>query len=233
MHTHKVAIVTGGNRGIGLEICRQLAQQGITVILTARALVKADQAAATLRDQGLTVHARQLDVTNGTQIARLVASVMDEFGRIDILVNNAGILLDRGPGLDVTAEQLRQSFETNVIAPVQMMQAVIPYMQQGDYGRIVNVSSRMGSLTHMGAGTLAYRASKSALNAATRVIASELADSHILVNACHPGWVQTDMGGSNAARTIAEGADTPVWLATLPDDGPTNGFFDNRQPLAW
>jgi NAD(P)-dependent dehydrogenase (short-subunit alcohol dehydrogenase family) len=158
---------------------------------------------------------------------------MDQFGRIDILVNNAGVLLDRGPGMDVTGDQLRQTFETNVVAPVQLMQAVIPFMQQRDYGRIVNVSSIMGSMANMGAGTLAYRASKSALNAATRVLASETADSGILINACHPGWVQSDMGGPNATRTIPEGADTPVWLATLPDDGPTNGFFDKRQPLAW
>lgn len=233
MHTNKVAIVTGGNRGIGLEICRQLAQQHITIILTARSLVKAEQAAANLQSKEAQIYARQLDVTDALGVERLVADIMDEFGRIDILINNAGIFLDRNPGMSVSAAQLRQTYETNVIAPIKLMQTVIPHMRQRGYGRIVNVSSRMGSLTHMGGGSLAYRSSKSALNAATRVFSAETAGSGILVNTCHPGWVQTDMGGPNASLTIAEGADTPVWLATLPDDGPTGAFFADREPLDW
>jgi NAD(P)-dependent dehydrogenase (short-subunit alcohol dehydrogenase family) len=233
MNANQVAIVTGGNRGIGLEICRQLAQQQITVILTSRSLVKAEQAAADLHDAGLSVFARQLDTTDAFSIERLVTDVMDEFGRIDILVNNAGVFLDRNPGMSVSADQLRQTFETNVIGPIKLMQTVIPHMRQRGNGRIVNVSSRMGSLEHMGSGSLAYRSSKSALNAATRVFSAENVDSGILINACHPGWVQTDMGGPNASLTIEDGADTPVWLATLPDDGPTGGFFADRKPLAW
>lgn len=233
MHANKTAIVTGGNRGIGLEICRQLAQQKITVILTARSLLKAEQAAANLKDANLHIVARQLDVTDAFGIERLVADVMDEFGRIDILINNAGIFLDRNPGMTVSADQLRQTYETNVIAPIKLMQTVIPHMRQRGYGRIVNVSSRMGSLEHMGSGSLAYRSSKSALNAATRVFSAETTNTGILINTCHPGWVQTDMGGSNASLTLAQGADTPVWLATLPDDGPSGKFFADREPLAW
>lgn len=233
MHEKQIALVTGGNRGIGLEICRQLAQQGITVLLTARSAEKAEAAADTLRHDGADVRARVLDVTNADSIEALVSGAVAEFGRIDILVNNAGIFIDRGAVLSTTADQLRQTYETNIIGPVLLMQAVIPVMQQQRRGRIVNVSSRMGSLTHMGGGSLGYRTSKAALNAATRAFSAEFGGDGILINTCHPGWVQTDMGGPNASWTVEQGADTPVWLATLPDDGPTGGFFFDRQPLEW
>jgi NAD(P)-dependent dehydrogenase (short-subunit alcohol dehydrogenase family) len=233
MDTKRTAIVTGGNRGIGYDICRQLGEQGYTVLMGSRDAANGAEAAAALRDGGADVTALTLDVSQRGSIEQAVTTVWERFGRIDVLVNNAGIFLDRYSGLDVTPDTVRQTLEVNVLGPLQLMQAVIPYMQQGGYGRIVNVSSMMGQLSGMGSGSLAYRTSKSALNALTRVLAAEVRDSNILINAASPGWVRSDMGGPSASRTLAEGADTPVWLATLPDSGPTGGFFHDRQQVAW
>lgn len=233
MNTKRTAIVTGGNRGIGYDICRQLGEQGYSVLMGSRDAANGAEAAAALRDGGADVTALTLDVSQRGSIERAVASAWERFGRIDVLVNNAGIFLDRYSGLDVAQETVRQTLEVNVMGPLYLMQAVIPYMRQGGYGRIVNVSSKMGQLSGMGSGSLAYRTSKSALNAMTAILAAEVRDSNILINAASPGWVRSDMGGPSASRTLAEGADTPVWLATLPDDGPTGGFFHDRQQVAW
>lgn len=231
----RVAVVTGANRGIGFEICRQLAQQGIHTVLTSRDAAKGEAAWRTLRDRGLPVTCQLLDVTNAQQIETLAAAVGKQFGRIDILINNAGIMLDpRGSRLlDSRLQTYRDTFETNVLGALALTQALLPLMQKRNYGRIVNLSSGQGQLSEMGGGTPAYRVSKTALNALTRIVAAETRATNILVNSMCPGWVKTDMGGPNAPRTAEQGADTAVWLATLPDGGPTGGFFRDRKPIPW
>lgn len=231
----RIAIVTGGNRGIGLEICRQLAVRSkIRVLLTARNVSAGKEAAAQLKDEGGDVQFHALEVTDQNSVRRLVKYVADHHGRADILVNNAGVYLDSGHTLEqIDVGLVRQTFETNFFGPLRLCQALLPLMKRHNYGRIVNLSSGMGSLTKMGGGAAGYRTSKAALNALTRVLAAELAGTNILINSVNPGWVRTDMGGAHAARTVAEGADTAVWLATLPDDGPTGGFFRDREPVPW
>ena len=232
----RAAVVTGANRGIGLEICRQLGRrQDLRVVLTARNAEKGKAAAGQLRKEGVDVDFRPLDVTSEEAIRALADWLAATYGRCDILVNNAGILADpRGSRfLDSKPAAYRQTLETNVFGPLLLTQALVPLMNKNRYGRIVNVSSGQGQLSTMGPGTPAYRISKTALNALTRILAAELSGSGILVNSACPGWVRTDMGGPGAPRTVEQGADTPVWLATLPDDGPSGGFFRDRKPIAW
>ncbi len=230
----RVAVVTGANRGIGYEICRQLSSLGVAVVLTARDGDAGNQAREKLAVEGIDVHFHKLDVTNEGSIQKLAKFIENQVGRADILVNNAGIYIDRGIApLEVGAELVRGTMETNFIGPIRLTQSLVPLMKRNRYGRVVNVSSQMGSLAEMGTGGLAYRSSKSALNAMTRVMANELRGANILVNCVDPGWVRTGMGGRGATRSLAEGADTAVWLATLPDGGPTGGFFRDRRPRAW
>ena len=233
----RIAIVTGGNRGIGLEVCRQLAARpDLQVLLTARRKVEGETAVAELHRLGHDVHFWMLDVTDPISVRRLVRFVADKWGRADVLVNNAGVFLDRHEApATVDPALVRQTMEVNLYGALRLTQALLPLMERHDYGRVVNVSSRMGSLAEMGSGgnALAYRTSKTALNAMTRVMAGAVLGRNILINAASPGWVRTDMGGDHAARTVAEGADTIVWLATLPDDGPTGGFFHDRKPTPW
>ena len=230
----KVAIVTGGNRGIGLEIGRQLARRGLRVLLAARDRQRGEEAAVALRDEGVDVHFHRLDVTDNTSVRRLVKYVADSLGRADALINNAAICVDRRlSAVEVDLAVVRQTMETNFYGPLRLCRLFVPLMKRHGYGRIVNVSSRMGSLHHMGGGTFAYRASKTALNALTRVLAADLRGTNVLVNSVDPGWVRTEMGGAHATRSVEEGADTAVWLATLPDDGPTGGFFRDRQRAEW
>ena len=231
----RIALVTGGNRGIGNAIARQLAVSGLKVVLTARDASKGKAAAKALQESGLQVDFHRLDVTSCRSIRACVAAVAERLGRIDVLVNNAGILADpRGSRfLDSKLDTYRDTLETNLYGPLQLAQAVVPLMKANRYGRIVNMSSGQGQLSEMGAGAPAYRISKTALNALTRILAAEFQASNILVNSLCPGWVRTGMGGDGAPRTPDEGADTAVWLATLPDDGPTGGFFRDRKPIAW
>ncbi len=230
----KIAVVTGGNLGIGFEACRQLATKGIKVILTSRDEAKGKAAAEKLQAEGLDVIAHPLDVTSAESCDRLAQFLGDLFGRVDVLVNNAGVYLDSGSGVfNTRVDTLRQTMETNVYGPLQLSQALIPLMKEHNYGRVVNVSSGMGQLTDMTGGSPGYRISKTALNALTRILSAELQGPNILVNSVCPGWVKTDMGGAGAPRTPEQGADTIVWLATLPDDGPTGGFFRDRQPIDW
>ncbi len=231
----RIALVTGGNRGIGFEVCRQLARHGLSVVLTARDASKGKAAAKGLQDEGLAVEFHRLDVTSCRSIRACVAAVAGRRGRIDVLVNNAGVMIDpRGSRfLDSKLDTYRDTLETNLYGPLQLAQAVVPLMKASRYGRIVNVSSGQGQLSEMGAGTPAYRISKTALNALTRIVAAEFHGSNILVNSMCPGWVRTAMGGDGAPRTPEQGADTALWLATLPDDGPTGGFFRDRKPIAW
>lgn len=225
-----IALVTGGNRGIGLEVCRQLAGLGHTVLLTARSLDAATAAADRL---GPGVHPLRLDVTVEDDASRTAETVAERFGRLDVLVNNAAITYDtwqRAATADLGV--VREAAETNLYGPWRLVQTLLPLLRRSDHARIVNVSSEAASLTGMGGGTPAYTASKVALNALTRMLAAELRAEGILVNAICPGWVATDMGGSGG-RPVAEGAAGIVWAATLPDDGPTGGFFRDGRPLPW
>jgi NAD(P)-dependent dehydrogenase (short-subunit alcohol dehydrogenase family) len=227
----RVALVSGGNRGIGLEICRQLAERGLTVILGSR-----DEESGRAAAEGLSgdVVVHQLDVADEKSVSRLASFVEDEFGRLDVLVNNAGISNDEGQrGIDADLDRVREALEANLLGAWRLCEVAIPLMQRNGYGRIVNISTGLAALEDMGGGSPAYRVSKTALNALTRILASELRGSGILVNSVCPGWVQTDMGGSRAPRPVEEGADTPVWAATLPNNGPTGGFFRDRRPIHW
>ena len=230
----RIAVVTGGNRGIGLEVCRQLATRGLTVVLTARDEEKGRRAAAELGRQGLAVHPRRLDVTDPDGAERLVADIEREHGGVDVLVNNAGVFLDRRHGgVDIPMDLVQQTLDTNLLGAWRASEAVIPLMQRRGYGRIVNVSSGMGAMSEMTGGYPAYRISKASLNALTRILADELRGTNVLVNAMCPGWVQTEMGGPTAPTPVAAGADTIVWLATLDDGGPTGKFFRNRRQIPW
>jgi len=232
--TRRLALVTGANRGIGLEIVRQLADKGLEVILAARDEGRGHDAAQGLARDGLEVHVRALDVADDDSVDRLRAAVFDEFGRLDVLVNNAGVALDSGrSAIDVDLDLVRKTLETNTFGAWRMCRAFVPAMREHAYGRVVNVSSGMGALTEMGGGWPGYRLSKAGLNAVTRMIASDVRGENVLVNSACPGWVKTQMGGAGAHRSVEQGADTPVWLATLPDGGPSGGFFRNRQPIAW
>lgn len=239
MTVTRVALVSGGNRGIGLEIARQLARQGLIVAIGARNPAEGQLAAEHLQNEGLEPAIVALDVTSSESVREAAAQLAELFGRCDVLVNNAGVLLDGKPGegsiavADVNIQDVEQTLAVNTIGPLRLIQAVLPMMQAENYGRIVNMSSGLGQLSTMGAGMPAYRMSKAALNALTITLAAELGNGPIKVNSASPGWVQTEMGGSNATRTVEEGADTPVWLATLPDDGPTGGFFHDRKSIPW
>ena len=227
----RVALVSGGNRGIGLEICRQLADKDITTILGSR-----DEESGRAAAEGLSGHVvvHQLDVADQKSVDRLASFVEDKFGRLDVLVNNAGISNDEGQrGIDADLDRVREALEANLLGAWRLCEVAIPLMQRNGYGRIVNISTGLAALEDMGGGSPAYRVSKTSLNALTRILASELRGSGILVNSVCPGWVQTDMGGSRAPRPVEAGADTPVWAATLPNNGPTGGFFRDRRPIHW
>ncbi len=234
----RIALITGANRGIGFEILRQLARRGVVTVLASRDLEKGKAAAATLASEGLDPAVVALDVADGDSVRDGVASVVDLYGRIDVLVNNAGILLEGftpedASVFDAPIERVRETLEVNTIGPLRLIQAVVPRMKTQGYGRIVNLSSGAGQLADMEGGYPAYRMSKAALNALTRITAAELGPGDIKINAMCPGWVKTEMGGPNATRTVEKGAETAVWLATLPDDGPTGGFFRDMKPIAW
>ena len=233
---NKVALITGANKGIGLEIARQLGKQGITVVLGARDEAKGRAAADTLKGEGIDAHAVTLDVTRADDIAALPSYFQEKFGRLDILVNNAGVMTETA---GVSPETFRSTYEANVIAPYFLTQALLPLLQAGPAGRIVNQSSILGSLTINGSGQLPkdfllpiYNSSKAALNMLTVVQAQFLKDTPIKVNAAHPGSVATDMNPGGDLNT-QDGAKTAVTLATLPDDGPTGGFFHLGETLPW
>jgi NAD(P)-dependent dehydrogenase (short-subunit alcohol dehydrogenase family) len=237
----RIAVVTGANRGIGLETVRQLARSRIRTILTCRNPDKGKAAAKVLTDEGLEVLFHPLDVTSETSVKSLGELIRRHCERVDILVNNAGIFPDRPEPeaadnasiFNASLETLRTTLETNVYGPLLLAQELVPMMKQQGYGRIVNISSGMGQLTDMGGHSPAYRISKTALNALTRILAAETANQNILVNSICPGWVRTAMGGPNAERSPAQAAETIIWAATLPDDGPTGGFFRDRKPIDW
>ncbi|WP_328623587.1 SDR family oxidoreductase [Streptomyces sp. NBC_00354] len=228
-----VSLVTGGNRGIGREVCRQLGALGHTVLLTARSLPAAEEAAAELRAGGGDVHPVALDVRDRASAEQAARETRERFGRLDVLVNNAAIAYDtwqRAATADLG--MVAEAADTNLYGPWRTTQAFLPLLRAGRHGRIVNVSSEAASLTSMGGGTPAYTTSKAALNALTRMLSAELRGEGILVNSVCPGWVATDMGGPGG-RPVREGAAGIVWAATLPDSGPTGGFFRDGLPLPW
>jgi NAD(P)-dependent dehydrogenase (short-subunit alcohol dehydrogenase family) len=229
----RIALVTGANRGIGFEVCRQLAGKGFIVLLTARDAKKARAAVDTLRTVGR-LESLALDVADANSIVKASAEVASQYERLDVLINNAGINYDtwetvENADIDGT---VMETITTNLIGPWRMCQAFLPLLRKSRAGRIVNVSSESGSLAHMGAGPPAYQVTKAALNALTRTLAGELHGSHILVNSVCPGWVATDMGGTGG-RPVTEGAAGIVWAASLPDNGPSGGFFQDGKPLPW
>jgi NAD(P)-dependent dehydrogenase (short-subunit alcohol dehydrogenase family) len=235
-----VALVTGANKGIGLETVRQLAAQGITVYLGARDLAKGEVAA---KDISGDVRAIQLDVTDSASIAAAVARVEADSGKLDILVNNAGLGTFDRPTTTEDLAHWRWTFETNLFGLVATTQACLPLIQKSEAGRIVHLTSILGSLTlattpdspiYGASGfAAAYGASKAAVNMYTVHLARELEPTGIKVNAAHPGWVKTELGGEGAPMEPSEGAETSVWLATLPGDGPTGGYFHKQEQLPW
>ncbi|MDT0318627.1 SDR family oxidoreductase [Streptomyces millisiae] len=228
-----VAVVTGANRGIGLEVVRQLAERGFTAVLGSRDAVKGEAAAVSLAEAGLSVVTHQLDVADSKSVTAFAQWLTAEYGRCDVLVNNAAILYDtwqRPASADL--DVVRQALETNTLGAWRTAQALVPLLRRSPHPRVVNVSSGGGSLAGMGAGTPAYSVSKAALNATTRLLAADLKRDRILVNAVCPGWVATDMGGAGG-RPVSEGARSVLWAVELPDKGPTGGFYRDGRPLDW
>lgn len=229
----RIALVTGGNRGLGFETCRQLAQLGLSVILSARDKIKGEKAAKQLNDSGLNVVFYHLDVSDHRHTDRTVHELENQFGQIDVLVNNAAILYDTWQNaVDADFDVVNQALRTNLFGPWRLTQKCIPIMKKNKYGRIVNVSSGAGSLHYMTGGTPAYSISKATLNALTRILAAELRGTNVLINTIDPGWVATDMGGSGG-RPVEEGARGIVWASMLPDNGPNGGFFYDGKPVPW
>ena len=228
----RVVLVTGANRGIGRELAQQLSLRGDIVVLTARDLDKAERAAAPLRGQER-VLARRLDVTDPASIQQVAADLTSRYGHLDVLVNNAAIHYDTWQQASTADLQIvREALEVNVLGAWQTSLTLLPLLRASRHGRIVNVSSEAGSLASMNGGTPAYNVSKAALNAFTRVLASELRRDRILVNAVCPGWVATDMGGPGG-RPVGDGAASVLWAVDLPDDGPTGGFYRDGHPIPW
>ncbi len=243
MNKSKIALVTGANKGIGFETVRQLAQKNITVFLGARDPAKGEAAAVELAREKLDVRPIVIDVTNEKSIAAAVTQIGQEFGRLDILINNAGVLLD-DYDKKVSEQSLdtwRATLQTNVLGVVAVTQAFLPLLRKSEAGRIVNLSSILGSITyHATPGSPvydfkvpAYNVSKSAINAYTVQLAYELKDSKIKVNAAHPGWVKTELGGEGANMETTDGARTSVQLATLNDDGPNGSFQHLGETIPW
>jgi NAD(P)-dependent dehydrogenase (short-subunit alcohol dehydrogenase family) len=238
MNENPIAVVTGGNRGMGLATCRALGEAGFHVLLTSRDVDSGKTAAKLLCDEGLSVEVVKLEMTSQSDIDALAKSLQDKHGRVDVLINNAGILIDGDLSnptsiCDADAGVVRKTFDVNTIGPMMLTRALLPLMQQADYGRIVNISSGMGQLNGMGGQHPGYRISKAALNAVTLIFAAELEGSGITVNSVCPGWVRTDMGGTTADRSPEQGIDTTVWLATSTDNSQTGGYYRDRKQIDW
>jgi NAD(P)-dependent dehydrogenase (short-subunit alcohol dehydrogenase family) len=245
--TNKIALITGANKGIGLETARQLARLGVHVILTARDAKKGQDALRQLQSEGLTSEFVQLDVTQTTQIQAVARYLEAQYGQLDILVNNAGVSREKAvtawvnTSATVSLEVLRETYETNLFGVIALTQALLPLLAKSPAGRIVNVSSMMGSLTlHADASSpiyhikkMAYNSSKTALNQFTVHLAETLAATNVMVNSANPGWVKTDLGGAYAPLSVEEGAMTVVELATLPAGGPHGAFLQRGVSIPW
>jgi NAD(P)-dependent dehydrogenase (short-subunit alcohol dehydrogenase family) len=230
---HPVIVVTGGNRGIGFEICRQLAQRDARVVLTARQADAGEEAVKRLAAQNLPAQFYQLDVTDPAAAAALRGFLERAFAQLDVLINNAGIYpKDDLPGLEVDLATVRTTLETNTLAPLHLAQTLAPLLRHSNAARIINVSSGMGALSDMEGDHAAYRISKAALNAVTRILAAELRGA-VAVNSVCPGWVRTDMGGPNAERDVSQGAEGAVWLALDAPQDLTGKFVRDRKVIPW
>jgi NAD(P)-dependent dehydrogenase (short-subunit alcohol dehydrogenase family) len=236
----KTALVTGANRGVGFEIARQLAVQGFSVLAGVRSQEKAAGAEEAFNRVGVSVTPVVLDMADAGRLPEALAEIDLSYSGIDVLINNAAILID-GPGgfssslFEMTDDVFRRTWETNVLGPAATMRVFMPGMLARGFGRVVNMSSLAGQLSGMGSGYPAYRVSKAALNALTRIAATEAEASgaDVKVNACSPGWVRTSMGGPEAPRSPEKGAETAVWLATLDSEGQNGGFFQDKQQQPW
>lgn len=241
----KVALVTGGNKGLGLETGRQLGKLGYAVLVGARDVPKGEAAAKKLRADGIDARAVTLDVNNAEHVEAVKKFIEQRFGKLDVLVNNAGVMQEKGWTQNCTSTtdiaKLRATFDANFFAVVALTNALLPLLRKAEAARVVNVSSILGSVSYQatagsptyGTKLLAYNASKAALNMFTVHLAHELRNTKIKVNSAHPGWVKTDLGGSAAPMDVVEGAKTEVELATLPEDGPTGGFFHLGEAIPW
>lgn len=246
MNTSRIVLVTGANRGLGFEICRQLGTQGHTTLVAARDTAKGEAAAEKLRSEGIDAHAVTLDAADSASIRAAVAHVQKQFGVLDVLVNNAGTFVEAWGTMPsaLTVAEMRETFDTNFFGPFEILREFLPLLRKSAAARIVNISSDMGSLGNINNPESpvfsimgpAYQASKVAINALTTLFAKEFRDSNMKVNSASPGWTRTDMGTEDAPLSVAEGADTAVWLATLPDDGPSGEFFSStrsRGAMEW
>ncbi|MCK9922691.1 SDR family oxidoreductase [Frankia sp. AgPm24] len=232
-HGRPLALVTGANRGIGLEVVRQLVERGCDVLAGARDPAAGRRAATEIDPGGSRVSACPLDIADPASIAAAAAQLTERYGRLDILVNNAAISYDPSArAITVDLDGVHTALETNLFGAWRLTQALLPLLRRSPHPRIVNVSSEGGSISQLTGGTPAYSVSKAALNALTRLLAGELREDRFLVNAICPGWTATDMGGGGG-RPVAAGAASVVWAALLPDDGPTGGFFRDGRPLPW
>ena len=241
----KIALITGANRGLGLEAARQLAQAGFTVVLGAREADKGETAAAELRQTGFDAHAVRLDVADAQSVGEAVREVSEKFGHLDALINNAGIFPEFASGAfapsKLPLDVLRSTYETNFFGAFTVLQAFLPLLLRAEAPRVVNVSSTLGSLSELSNSespyysnnTVAYNSSKSALNGLTIAFAKEFKDTPLKINSACPGWVKTDLGSEQAPRELEEGPRVFVTLATLPADGPTGQFFDENGPVNW
>jgi NAD(P)-dependent dehydrogenase (short-subunit alcohol dehydrogenase family) len=231
-----IALVTGSNKGLGFELIRQLSRAGITAILSARNESAGKEACRKLQAEGLPVNFVRLDVTDPVSISAAAEFIRNTYGKLDILINNAGILPDEdseASGLHVSPDLVRRVFETNTLGPLQVCQAMIPLIRLSSAGRILNISSGLGSLNDMDRGYPAYRISKAALNAVTRILAAELIGTGITVNSICPGWVQTDMGGPNAERTPAQSEAGIIPVLLSKQDRPNGEFLRDGKPIPW
>ena len=230
----RVAVVTGANRGMGLETVKQLLELGLRVVMTGRDDHGVEEARKRLGQIGRNAVSVRMDVADPGSIQAAADTIRRQVGDVDVLVNNAAVLIfENSDALSIPLDAYRQTMETNLLGVIETCRAFVPPMAKRRYGRVVNVSSGAGQLSRMSTYAPAYSISKAGLNAFTRILAETYRDRNVLVNAVDPGWVRTDMGGRSAPRSVEKGVETTVWLATLPDNGPTSGFFHDRHPIDW
>jgi NAD(P)-dependent dehydrogenase (short-subunit alcohol dehydrogenase family) len=233
MKNQRLVLVTGSNRGIGYATVQELLIKGYRVIMTARKEADGAKSLSVLEKYG-NVRFHPLDVSDPESINTIARYIESTFGHLDILINNAGINYDTWQrAISADLDQVQETLDVNVFGAWRMALAVIPFMKKQTYGRIVNVSSGSGAFAEMGAGTPGYSISKAALNVLTIKLASDLREYNILVNSVCPGWVRTEMGGMAAPRSPEKGAETIIWAAELPDDGPTGKFFRDKKEISW
>lgn len=232
--TKKTALITGGNKGIGFEACRQLGDHGFKVFLAARNAEKGKKSVKKLQEEGHDVEFVLMDVSSESSIQEATKKLMTKIDTLDVLVNNAGVFLDQDKAcMEFSTDNIMMSIQTNTLGPLLVTRELIKVLEQSSKAQIINVSSGMGQLDDMREGHVAYRLSKTALNAVTCILASELSDKNICVNSICPGWVKTDMGGANATRDTTQGAQTITWLATGQANGATASFFRDMQQIPW